>query len=113
MKMLQAKQGSVDDPFGRLGGSSMAKLKNMDSEKERARKRPRSPTHEEIMSKIKTRQKENEQNKIKEERANKKGLNAAIEHALKQRVPPSALEDLSFGNTKISTGMLKSQDPSS
>jgi len=77
------------------------------------RKRPKSPTHEEIMSKIKARQRENEQNKIKEERANKKGLNAAIEHALKQKVAPSMLEDLSFGNTKISTSMLKSQDPGS
>ena len=90
----------------------MSKFKSINSEKEK-RKRPRSPTHEEIMSKIKARQRENEYNKVKEERANKKGLNAAIEQALKQKVPPSMLEDLSFGNTKISTGMLKSQDPGS
>ena len=63
------------------------------------------------MSKIKSRQRENEQNKIKEDRANKKGLNAAIEHALKQKVAPSMLEDLSFENTRISANMLKPSDP--
>ena len=94
------------DPYS-AAGSPNSKFKSINGEKERAKKRPRSPTHEEIMSKIKARQRENEQNKIKEDRANKKGLNAAIEHALKETVAPSMLEDLSFGNTKISTSMLK------
>jgi len=57
-KKLATKDSSSRDPYGSMA-SPMSKYNNINksinSEKDRAGKRPRSPTHEEIMSKIKAR----------------------------------------------------------